>query len=161
MKKRKFAFEKSAGAVIFRKENKSIKYLVLDYGDNYWGYAKGHVEEEENEIETIKREIREETGIKDLKIIPGFKTENKYFYRAGKEEKERREKEGLPTSIFKTVIYYLAETETEDVKLSFEHKGYLWLSYEEAVGKISYREAKKALEEANEFLINNKQGKLF
>jgi bis(5'-nucleosidyl)-tetraphosphatase len=155
--KPKLAFEKSVGAVIFSKNNSQIEYLALDYGNNYWGYAKGHVEEGENEIETLKREVKEETSLEDLEIIPGFKTKNKYFYRAGKEEKARREKEGLPINIFKTVIYYLAETKTRNIKISFEHKGYLWLAFEEAIKKISYKDSKKVLKEANDFLISNKQ----
>ncbi len=156
----KYAFEKSVGAVIFRYENKSIKYLILDYGNSYWGYAKGHIEKGESEIETLRREVEEETGIKDLKIILGFKVKNRYFYKAGKEEKERRKKEGLPINVFKTVVYYLAETKTQDIKLSFEHQSYLWLSFQDALKKVSYKNSKDVLKSANDFLINNKQKSL-
>jgi len=39
------AFEKSVGAVIFRKKDNNIFYLLLDYGkmkngNDYWGFVK-------------------------------------------------------------------------------------------------------------------------
>ena len=67
--------EKSAGAIIYRMENDVPQYLLLHYTPSnegkrgQWGFAKGHVEQGENDIQTAKREISEETGIKDLKFI--------------------------------------------------------------------------------------------
>ena len=63
--------EKSAGAIIFRTENGIKYYLLLHYAPSepgkrgQWGFAKGHVEEGETEEETARREVAEETGIKD------------------------------------------------------------------------------------------------
>ena len=77
--------EKSTGAIIYRMENGIPLYLLLHYTPSnegkrgQWGFAKGHVEVGETEIETAKREIFEETGIQDLKFIPGFKRLEKYF----------------------------------------------------------------------------------
>jgi len=86
------AFEKSVGAVIFRKEDSKIYYLLLDYGNEYWGLAKGHVEEGEKEIETLKREVAEETGITDLKIMDNFRETIRYSYFPKDKEKEKRHK---------------------------------------------------------------------
>ena len=91
------AFEKSVGAVIFRKDNDKIFYLLLNYGKlktgNYhWSFAKGHVEEGETEEGTMNREVLEETGISDLEIVNGFCESNRYFYHAyGEERKKRKE----------------------------------------------------------------------
>ena len=138
--------EKSAGAIIFRRGKGIIKYLLLNYASigkvekTYWGFSKGAIEKGEKEIDTIIREIREETGIKDLKFIKGFKETEKYFFRNKKE------------NIFKTVFYLLAETKAKKIKLSFEHLGYEWLPYEEAIRKLSFKNAKRIIEKANDFL---------
>jgi hypothetical protein len=52
----------------------------------------------------------------------------------------------------KTVIFYLAKTKTEKVKLSFEHIGFEWLPYTEAIEKLTYKNAKEILEKANKYL---------
>jgi len=140
--------EKSAGAVIFRKEGKNIFYLLLRYPTGsrrpnpYWDLPKGHIEKEEKAEDTAKRETAEETGLKDIKIMEGFKETIKYFFRwEGK-------------NIFKFVVFYLAETETKDVKISGEHIGYKWLSYEEALEQLTFKNAKEILKKANHFLLN-------
>ncbi len=52
----------------------------------------------------------------------------------------------------KEAVFFLAETKERDVKLSFEHIGFEWLPYEEAVKKLTYDNAKKVLEKAEQFL---------
>jgi len=138
--------EKSAGAVIFRKEKGIIKYLLLHYPSNakspkeYWDFPKGHIERGEKIEETVKREVREETGLYDIKIIEGFKEWIKYFFQfRGKK-------------IFKIVTYFLAETGSEDVKISFEHIGYKWLPYNNAIEELTFKNAKEILKKANSFL---------
>jgi bis(5'-nucleosidyl)-tetraphosphatase len=84
------AFEKSAGAVVFRKTDKGIKYLLLKYRNGHWDFPKGHIENGETEEETMRREVREETGIDDLKIVPGF-IENFRYVRNMNEEKLKEE----------------------------------------------------------------------
>lgn len=137
-------FEKSVGAVIFRREKGKIKYLLLHYGTKdkpgHWDFPKGHIEKNETEIETLKRETKEETGITNLKIIKGFKEYIKYFFKAkGK-------------NIFKIVIFYLAETKIKKVKLSFEHIGYDWLLYKEALDRLTFKNTKEVLKKAHKFL---------
>jgi len=151
------AFEKSVGAVIFRKEGKNIKYLLLNYGKArsgkyHWGFGKGHVEKNETEEETMHREVFEETGISDLKIISGFSDKSRYFYRAFGEEREKRKKNGRKTLVAKLVIYFLAETETEKIKISEEHIDFKWLSFEKAKAELTYKASKKTLEKAKKFL---------
>lgn len=61
--------EKSCGAVLFTTEKGIKKFLLVE--SNYFGFPKGHVEENETEQETALREIKEETGV-DATINPGF-----------------------------------------------------------------------------------------
>lgn len=142
--------ETSAGAIIFRKEGNQIYYLLLHYGSGHWDFPKGHIEEGEKEEDTVKREIKEETGIEDIEIIDGFKEWMKYiFKRTYNLEGEEKKKAPL---IFKIVTFYLAETKTKEVKISFEHQGYKWLIYEEALERLTFNNARKILRKAHEFL---------
>jgi 8-oxo-dGTP pyrophosphatase MutT (NUDIX family) len=145
-------FEKSIGAVIFRKTGEGIKYLLLDYGNGYWGLPKGHVEEGENETETLKREVQEETGLNDLKIVEKFYERTRYFYKAKGEEREKRIEKGRKVNIYKKAIYYLAETGNEKIILSHEHVDFAWLSFEDALERITYKNTKKVLKKAKRFI---------
>lgn len=143
--------EKSAGAVIFRREKGKIFYLLLHYPptkrgakSDYWDFPKGHIEKGESQLDTAKREVKEETGLEDLKFVDGFKEWIKYFFRY----KGR--------TIFKIVTFYLAETETKDVKISFEHMGYEWLPYDKATRQLTFKNAKGILKKANNFLMRAK-----
>jgi len=134
--------ERSCGAVIFHGD----KYLLLKYGWGHWGFVKGHVERGESEEETLWRETEEETGIKreHLKIMDGFREKISYFYsRDGKR-------------IYKEVIYFLVESDTTEVKLSYEHTAYTWLRYEEALKRLTFENDRNVLRRANEFLIKRK-----
>ena len=146
--------EKSAGAIIFKIINGAHHYLLLHYPSGHWEFAKGHIEEGENFEKTIRREVKEETGIKDLRIIPGFKEYSKYFFRKSY-GLEGEAKKKAPW-VFKLVVFYLAETKTEDVKISKEHKGFLWLPYEQALRRLTYKNAKELLRKSNDYLIKLK-----
>jgi len=135
--------EKSAGAVVFIKEKEPV-YLLLQYEAKHWDFPKGNIEKGETDQETIKREIEEETGIKDIEIIKDFKEKIQYYFKFEGE------------LINKTVIFYLAKTETKEVKLSFEHIGSIWLPYDEAMEKLTFKNAKEILKAANEFLETHK-----
>jgi bis(5'-nucleosidyl)-tetraphosphatase len=136
--------EISAGAVLhLMDENFEINYLILNYSYGHWDFPKGNIESGETEIDTIKREVMEETGIMDIKLIEGFRQQISYKY---------RKKSKL---VHKTVIYYLAETKSNKVVLSFEHVNFAWLNFNSALNKLSFENSKKVLKNAKEFLSNN------
>lgn len=137
--------EISVGAVLhIVDENFEIKYLILNYSYGHWDFPKGNIESGETEIETIKREVMEETAIDEIKLIEGFRQQISYRYR--KKSK----------IVNKTVIYHLAETRTNKVVLSFEHINFAWLDFNLALEKLSFDNSKKVLRNANEFLITSK-----
>lgn len=135
--------EKSAGAVIFRRENKKIYYLLLHYQAGHWDFPKGNIEKGEKLEETVKREVTEETGITEIEFLPDFKRWIKYFYKI----------EGK--NIFKIVTYLLTETKTKEVKISWDHIGYKWLPFKEALEQLTFNNSKKVLERAHQHLRLN------
>ena len=145
------AFEKSAGAVLFRQSNGETKYLLLHYIGGHWDFPKGHIEKGESEMAAMKREIAEETGIGQLAIAIAFRSSVRYFYRAKDKEKESRKKDGRSLNVFKKVVYYLAETNESAVRISAEHTGYEWLAYDDALARITFRDGKRILKKARHF----------
>ena len=146
--------EKSAGAIIFRKEHKKIYFLLLHYGAGHWGFSKGHLEQGEDEGQAARREIKEETGIDDLKIIEGFKEQIKYVFR--KTYRLREEEKAKAPLILKIVTFYLAETKTKDIKISPEHTEFRWLTYEQVLSQLTFSQTKKAFKRAYNFLAEKK-----
>ena len=66
---------KSAGGVVLN-INKEI--LIVNQIYDSWSLANGHIDPGESNLETAKREIYEETGIIDLKLIKYIGEYNRY-----------------------------------------------------------------------------------
>jgi len=149
--------EKSAGAVIFRREGGNIYYLLLHYESGHWDFPKGHIESEEEIRETVLREVKEETGLEDIKFIPEFEEKIQYFFRRSYNQKTKPNKRSstrLPL-IFKRVFFYLTETKNKDIRISHEHSDFKWLLYEEALKKTTYKNTKDILRKAHQFLLEH------
>ena len=138
--------EQSAGAVIFRIEKGDPRYLLLHYPfsskakKEYWDLPKGHIEKGESEEDTVRREVAEETGLRDVELLNDFRQEIHYRFQSGRQ------------NILKTVVFYLAKTNQQKVTISSEHIGFQWLGYEEAIEKLTYANARQVVKKAHEFL---------
>jgi len=155
MKFLNLSFEKSFGAVIFRKDESGInKYLLLKYRWGHWDFPRGHKEGLETDEETMRREIQEETGITKIKIIHGFLATSWFWYIAKGKEMEDRLKNKRGTIVFKRIYMRVAETDEQEIKLLSprEQVDFAWLSYDEAIERVTYPEARKILQKAHAFL---------
>ncbi len=143
--------ERSAGAVVFRKTKFGREYLLIQHPDapndrvhkptsGHWDFPKGHIEAREKTKDTVRREVREETGILNIVPVPDFKETIRYVV-----DYEGRKR-------LKFVVFFLAETKQKRVVLSFEHQAYAWLPYKEAYQKLTYQNAKRVLSAAERFL---------
>jgi bis(5'-nucleosidyl)-tetraphosphatase len=137
--------ERSAGAILFSLDSAvgKIEYLLLNYAAGHWDFPKGNIENGEDEIQTVRREIQEETGIYDVEFFKGFRNKIEYHYRRNQR------------LIQKEVIFFLARTSRREVTLSHEHNAYTWLAYEKALALLTYKNAKNVLVEAKLFLEKN------
>ncbi|MBR3627503.1 MAG: NUDIX domain-containing protein [Elusimicrobia bacterium] len=135
--------ETSVGAFIYKIENNEILFLLIYSRRNKeWGFPKGHIEPNETELETAKREIKEETGITDLNFVKDFCCCDTYKIKGTLSTTKNR-------IIDKNVIYYLASTK-EDFKGSVDdeiEKG-VWLKFNQATEYLKYDNQKKLLEQA-------------
>ena len=141
--------ERSAGVIVFKRDGRvrgGRVYLLLDYG-RFWDFPKGHVEAGEDDLSAALRELREETGISDARVVEGFGHEIQYFFR----DKVR----GL---VRKTVVFFLAETGTREIRISHEHEGGAFLPFDRAVERVTYKNAKETLMTAEAFLKQSEVG---
>ncbi len=140
--------EYSAGGVIFRKEDDTILFLIIySQRNKLWGFPKGHIEPKETEKQAALREITEETGVQDLKIIDGFREEDIYAAISNRGEFNGQK-------IKKHSIYFLIQTQNKSIEVDGEEiSDYKWLEFQEALKVFDFESVKKILKMANLFLL--------
>ena len=143
--------EISAGIIAYRKTAEGPRFLILYHGHNYWNFPKGKIESEEKSFQTAVREVREETGLtrNDLRFDESFKTSETFTFWRNKEK------------IHKTIVFYLAETTQQRIKLPEQtdeegekHEGYGWFTYKEALKVMVKEDTQRVLKQAHNFLRN-------
>ena len=125
---------------MFNENDDVRRYLLLNYPNGHWDFIKGGIEDGETPHETSIRETEEETGITDIKFVNGYKEEIEYFFRVDNND------------VHKKVIFFLARTNSINVKLSHEHNDFIWLEYESALKKLTYKNAMNVLTRSELFL---------
>lgn len=130
--------ERSCGVVVYTGAPR--EYLLLHYPSGHWDFPKGHVERGEADLEAALREVREETGLRDVQVLPGFAHTFEYFYK----------REGA--AMHKAVTYFVGRSPSRAVRISHEHRGFVWLPYEQALAKITYENARDLLARAESFV---------
>ena len=132
-------FEKSCGAVIYRKIDENLEFLTISHrNDGHWGFPKGHVEKNESEEEAAIREVSEETGL-SVTLINGFRLSVEYL---------------IKQHIMKEVVYFLAMVQDDTVYIQVEEiVDYKWSSYQYTKQLLSYKSSKEVLEKANRYIV--------
>lgn len=131
-------FEKSCGIIVFNKIGNFFEYLLVKSElNNHWGFPKGHIEIGESEIETAKRELYEETNL-EVDLISDFRVSINYI---------------MYKNIKKEVVFFLGKTTNRDVNIQLnEIKDFKWVDFSNANSLLSYKENKRVLLKANNYL---------
>ena len=117
--------EKSCGAIII--ENNKV--LLIQQTDGFWGFPKGHVEENETEEQTAIREVKEETNL-DVKINTKYRYQIEYK---------------LPNGNEKIAVFFLAKPlNTEIIKQEEEISTIEWIETEKVEEKLSFENTREA-----------------
>jgi bis(5'-nucleosidyl)-tetraphosphatase len=112
---------RASGVVVYYlKQDEPHFLLIRSRRDRSWGFPKGHLIEGEDLLSGAMRELWEETGIRQVTLVPGF-TEH-VTYRVNRAGKFRQ----------KTVTYFLGRVEMPTVRLSEEHSEHRWAVVEDA-----------------------------
>ena len=134
--------ETSAGIVLFRRKEGEKLFLLLHYPSGHWDFVKGKMEKGESTHQTAVRETEEETGITDITFLENFEEWIEYNFQYQGE------------LVNKKVVFFLAETKTEKVKISHEHQNYAWMDYNTSMEKTTFDNAKTVLTKAQILLAN-------
>lgn len=133
--------ERTSGAVVYRRNNQQIEYLLLQSQNpgHFWGFPKGHVEGDEDLVTTATREIQEETQLQ-VNVDATYAVQTEY---------------DLPNGNQKTLTLFTAQvpaTETIDLQ-TVEIKDAVWLPYEAARRRLTYDNLKDLLAQVNAHLM--------
>jgi len=141
------SIRKAAGFVVYRKScNNVIEYLLMQasYGNYHWTPPKGHLENDESNLDAAIRETEEEAGIEvqNLSIDHNFEKVLKY--------------QPENSQFTKQVTYWLAYliNPNTPVILSHEHQDFKWLPLLEAKKQAVYPEMQELLDECELYLTN-------
>jgi len=124
--------------VVFRRgPGGEVRYLVIRDSYENWGFPKGHLERGEPPLDAARREVAEETGLRDLAPRGRLEVIDWYFRFRGR-------------TIHKYCHFYLFESEVgEPVPQTDEGiTACLWKSLDEALATISYANAREVLQRA-------------
>ncbi|MCA1318307.1 NUDIX domain-containing protein [Bacillus tianshenii] len=129
--------ETSCGVIIYQGKP-DIRYLVVKSKANgHWGFPKGHMKEDETEIDAARREVKEETGL-DVVIQEDFKISMEYK---------------ISETAKKEVILFLGTPTSTSVTIQeSEIAMYRWATYTDALKLFVYENQKQILKQAHEFL---------
>ena len=133
--------EKSCGAIVYTKDSGIIQYVIIRSKEGFYGFPKGHMEENETEAETALREVAEETGL-TITLIPNFRTEDTHTFNRNGETR------------LKHIVYFLGEYSGQTpIAQETELNGVFLTSYETAMSLFQFDSSKKLLTEAHDFLM--------
>jgi 8-oxo-dGTP pyrophosphatase MutT (NUDIX family) len=134
--------ETSAGGVVFRREaDGGVRYLLIRDSYRNWGFPKGHLEPAEPPADAARREVAEETGLRDLNLHGPIQVIDWYFRFRGK-------------TIHKFCHFFLFESKQGELVPQLEEgiTDCTWRSLAESRETISYDNARGVLERAAEMV---------
>lgn len=127
--------EPTAGGIVFRRtKTGEIEFLLIQDAKNRWTIPKGHIEEGEEAKDTAKREISEETGLKEMEIISWLGKIN-FRYRR------------VQSLVLMTTEIFLVRAlgDTDSLKPEDWMKDCRWMSSKQALNSIEYEDIGKLM----------------
>jgi len=131
MKKSIFKKESfSAGGIVLNTQGQ-IALVLMDNGK--WSFPKGHIEKNESTLEAAKREIHEETGIEELKLIKelgGYQRES---------ADDKNEIKNITLFLFRTSETDMSPSTNDIIRAT-------WVNKEDVTSILSFKEDREFFE---------------
>lgn len=126
--------EPTAGGVIFRHGDEGVEILLIQDGKDRWTIPKGHIEEGETAEETTAREIGEEAGLREVKVLNWLGKINFRYRRVDR-------------LVLMTTQIYLVKAlgDTNDIKKEDWMKDIRWFKFKDALDAIEYEDIEKLM----------------
>lgn len=127
--------ETTAGGIVFRRDKAGkVEILLIQDAKNRWTIPKGHVEPDEEPRLTAEREVREETGLQEMKVRDWLGKVS-FRYRRGS------------TLVLMTMHIYLVQALGSSDSLNPEDwlNDIRWLPATDAIDKIAYDDIGKLM----------------
>ena len=128
--------EPTSGGIIFRlsKDQKDIEILLIQDSKERWTIPKGHIEPGETAKMTARREIEEETGLKNISILSWLGKINFKYRRVDK------------LVLMTTQIYLVQALDNHELPMKEKWmKGIRWFSFADALEAIEYEDIEKLI----------------
>ncbi len=131
--------ETSCGAIVYTQREDQYLFVIVQEQSGAYSFPKGHMETGETEMETARREIFEETGLRPA-FVDGFREMDTY---------DLKEKPGTR----KQVVYFLAECGNEPMTAQMgEIRKIELLPYDQAMERFDWEGTRRVLTAAYRFL---------
>jgi bis(5'-nucleosidyl)-tetraphosphatase len=127
-------YEESFGIIPLRKHQGAWEvFLIQHIKGHYWGFPKGHAEDNETPIESAFRELKEETNLEPVDCLRTDPFIEQYQFTIKGER------------ISKRVLYFVAEVTGNVILQSIEIQNGVWVLFDQAMEKITHAEGKSIL----------------
>ncbi len=128
--------EPTAGGIVYRrnKQTNDVEILLIQDAKDRWTIPKGHIEEGESAKQTAAREVGEETGLKEMKVLNWLGKIN-FRYRR------------INSLVLMTTEIFLIKAlgDTDDLQKEEWMNGIAWFPSKEALEKIEYEDIGKLI----------------
>lgn len=150
MKKGKY--RKAVFSLVYSIVDGKPEYIILKRKKHWkgWEFPKGKIEKGENKIQTVRRETKEETGLKAVKI-KRFHISGLYRYK--KFLKDRPGVVGQTYTLYSTLV----KKGNGKIKVdSIEHYYGKWVGFSEAYNILTWVDQKRCLKIVDKWLNKRK-----
>lgn len=133
-----FQYRPNVACLMYKREGEKIKIFIVKRSteENHWQLPQGGIDKGEDAMTAGARELREETGVSDLKVIKTFNNIWKYSFPKDKNALNRASGyRGQRQSLF--IAEFLGKD--EDIKINFwDHDDLMWIEADKLADKVFY-----------------------
>lgn len=134
----------SAGGVVFDRTGDEVLILILQHEAGKWMLPKGTIEPGETSEAVALREVHEEAGLSNLRVVSDLGRERYSFFWRSED-----------TFYDKTVHYFLLEFLGGEETRPQSEEGFVaaeWVTFAEALARIRYKETREIVRRAQNAL---------